>query len=338
MILRAGGRGSTWRSYSAVCLVAALLVAGCGNDGDGASGSGESVTVAIAQFADIPPILQAVEGFKAELEEQGYVEGENVTYVTKSAQNQTNNTNLVARQLVQDEPDMIYAIGTPLVVALAQQTQELPILFGAMTDPVDAGVVDSAQAPGGNLSGTSDAVPADFYFDLFEQVFPDLKTVGVLANPAEANSAAALDQFRGQAEERGIELEVAPVANTGAVVPALNSLRGNVDLVTFPADNTVLSALETVIETANDVDLPVIGTTADAAAAGGVAGIGANYRALGVINGRQAAEVLDGSAEISALPVSYPQETSIAVTVNEDAAREFGISMSQFPKDAVRAK
>jgi putative tryptophan/tyrosine transport system substrate-binding protein len=326
----------TWRGALACATVVALaLVSGaCGGDDGGStatSSSARTYTIAVAEFAEIPPILQAVDGFKATLAARGYREGDRVRYVVKSAQGQTNNASLVARQIVQQKPDLIYAIGTPLVIALMQQTKSIPILFGAMTDPVGSGVIKNVQRPGGDLSGTSDFISAKVFFDLFGKVVPNVKRVGVLANQAEANSQAALKDLRREADARGIALKVAAVSNTGAVVPALSSLRGKVDVVTFPTDNTVISALPTVVRTATNMGLPVVAATTDTATKGGLVGVGANYRSLGEIGGGQAADVISGKTKIGDLPAYYPRGKALAIAVNANVARRLGIPPERLP-------
>jgi len=316
------------RSAGPAVVGATLLLAitacspGTGPDDPGAA---DSVTIGIAEIVSIPPIDDNVAAFKEELATLGYVEGENVTYVEQNAQGQAASFSLVTNQIVQEDPDLIYSLGTPLIISVAQAAGDTPQLFGIMTDPVSAGVLDDVEAPGGNITGTSDYIAAGIYFDAFQDLFPDATTIGFLGNPAEPNTQSTLDEFEAEAASRGLELVFAPVADSAKIQLAMESLRGKVDVLTFTADNTVSSALESVVKQATAMGLPVIASQTDSATLGGLAGIGLDWAEAGRESARQAAAILDGDKAPGDIPVWYPSTDGVEIAVNPDVAAQFGV-------------
>lgn len=311
----------------ATLALSAASACGGGPSGGEAREGDEQLVIGIAEIAVFDVIQENVQAFKDGLAERGLVEGEDVRYETKNAQGELANVNLVARQLVQEEPDLIYALGTPLIEALANETTDIPIVFGVMTDPVGSGVAESVDRPGGNLTGTSDFIAASTYFAFLEQLVPDAETIGFIGNTGEQNTASSLEDFQAESEERGLTIEVAPVSATGDIVPALRSLRGRVDAVTFTADNTVVSALDTVAQTALDHKLPLIGATAEAADGGALLGLGLDWATAGEVAAEQAADILEGEAEPGEIPVWFAEEEGLVVRVNTDTADQLGIEL-----------
>lgn len=316
---------------SAVCTVAALLAAtACSGDGDSAGGSDSVKTIAIAEIVTIPPIEQNVAAFKKELATLGYVEGQNVKYVVQNAQGQASAFSLVTRQIIQTDPDLIYALGTPLIVSIAQKA-EAPVLFGIMTDPVGAKVIKDVDRPGTNVTGTSDYIPASVYFDAFAEVLPSARTIGFIGNPSESNTQSALRDFRDEAQKRDMEVRFAPVSDSSKVKLALQSLRGNVDVLTFPADNTVSAALKSVVKQATQMGMPVIASQTETASAGGLVGIGLDWAEAGRESAKQAAKILDGEASAKDLPVWFPTEGGTQILLNETTADDLNIDTSGLP-------
>lgn len=316
-------------AVTALAAAVLLTATACTTAETPGSGSDEMLTIGIAEIISIPPIDDNVAAFKAELASLGYVEGENVTYVEQNAQGQASSFSLVTNQIMQEEPDLVYALGTPLIVSVVQAAGDVPVLFGIMTDPVAAGVMNDVDEPDGTVTGTSDYIPAPVYFDAFQDLFPDAHTIGFIGNPAEANTQATLDEFETEADARGLELTFAPVADSSKVQLALESLRGNVDVLTFTADNTVSSALESVVKQATAMDLPVIASQTDTAALGGLAGIGLDWAAAGRVSAQQAADILGGDKKISQIPVWYPSTDGVSISVSAAVAEQFGVDVTK---------
>jgi putative ABC transport system substrate-binding protein len=232
--------------------------------------------------------------------------------------------------MVQQKPDLIYVVGTPLVVAFFQETKTIPVLFGVMTDPVGQGVVTNAQQPGGNFTGTSDFLPAATTFDLIQQVLPQAKRVGVLGNPSEQNTAGQIQQLKTESDKRSLQMVSAPTATTNDILPAIQSLKGRVDVGIVTQDATLNSALATVAKAALDNGIPLFATSgADAADQGILVAFGVDYAGVGDIGAKQAVDILTKGAKPASTPVYYAnQQSGLVVKVNVGTARKLGITLS----------
>ena len=159
-------------------LVAAIGLTGCGGNENG--GDAEMIKIGIMQFGEFEALQNANKGFQDGLAELGYVEGENVTFNYLSAAADTANCPTIADTLINDGSDLILAIATPSASAIKEKTSDIPVLFTAVTDPAGSGLVADNEAPGGNLTGTSDMTPVEQQIALGKQLIPDAKKVAIM--------------------------------------------------------------------------------------------------------------------------------------------------------------
>lgn len=309
---------------TAFVLCAALTACGS-SSGDGAAAQGgERVEVATVQLAQVGVLDENVAAFKEELRKLGI----EVEFKDSNAQGQISNVSTIVNQLSNDPPDLAYVVGTPLVVAAVQKMPRTPIVFGIMNDPVGAKVARSLEAPGGLATGTSGAVPAHITFDLIAKTIPDAKRVGLIGNPSEANTQNEIRHMKAEAGKRGIELVVRPVINTGEVASAVRSLKG-ADALIVPSDNTVVSAISTVAQTARELKLPTFDPGgADLADQGILYAYGPNYKELGREAARQAASILRDGKSPGEIPVAGLRSGSqLELNVNETTAKAIGATV-----------
>jgi len=188
---------------------------------------------------------------------------------------------------------------------------------------VDAALVESMEAPGGNITGTSDAVPVRDLLELVNRLDPDAKTVGIVYNPGEANAVSQVEWAEEAAAELGLEIKLATADTSNGVQQAAESL--DVDAFFVITDNTVVSALETLIQVAEAKDIPVIASEGDSVARGGIATIGISYYDLGYQTGEMAVRILKGEATTDSMPVET--QTELAVYLNTGAAERMGVTI-----------
>src|SRR5665647_929637 len=208
-------------------------------------------------------------------------------------------------------------------IAVAQAVTDIPVLFTAVTDPVDAGLVASLESPGGNVTGTSDAVPVSDLLELVTRLSPDAKTVGIVYNPGESNAVTQVGWAQDAAADLGLEIVLATADTSNAVQQAAESL--DVDAFFVITDNTVVSALETLIQVAEAKGIPVIASEGDSVARGAIATIGISYYDLGYQTGEMAVKILKGEATTDAMPVETQSE--LAVYLNTGAAERMGVTI-----------
>ncbi|XKH51210.1 ABC transporter substrate-binding protein [Chryseomicrobium palamuruense] len=312
------------KSIGLLALSSTLLLAACGDASQQAEGAEDQVTIGVTQIVEHPSLNAAFEGFQKAIEDAGI----DANYQIENAQNDTSANTTIATNLVSAEVDLIFANSTPSAQAVASATSEIPIVFTSVTDAVSAELVQSMESPGGNVTGTVDtqpeAIPSTMRF-LKDNL--NATSVGMVFNSGEQNSRAQVDRVKEEAAKIGIEIAEASVATSAEVKQATESLIGKVDALYIITDNTVVSALESVISVANDNQLPVMVGEFDSVARGGLGAYGFDYFDIGYEAGEMAAQILSGEKTPADLPVQYPQ--NVKFVVNKDAADTLGITIDE---------
>src|SRR5690554_5690043 len=235
----------------------------------------------ITQIVEHPSLDQARQGFIDRLSELGYAEGIDIVYDIQSAQGDLATAQTIARKFQSDGVDLILAIATPTAQAAAHIVKDIPILITAVTDPVAAELVESIERPGTNVTGTSDLTPVRAQLELLKEIAPNAKRVGIVYNAGEVNSVVQVEIARAAAAELGLTIVEATAGNSSEVLQAAQSLQGRVDAIYVPTDNTVVSALESVVGVAERAGIPLIAGEADSVAKGALATVGIDYYMLG---------------------------------------------------------
>ncbi|MDN6385493.1 MAG: ABC transporter substrate-binding protein [Alkalibacterium sp.] len=301
-----------------------LTLTACGSDdsADNAADGEEVVNIGILQFMEHNSLNAAKDGFIAELEDAGYVEGDSVNFDVMNAQGDQSNLQSMSEQLSENN-DLMLSIATPAAQSLATVEQEKPILFTAVTDAVDAGLVESNESPGANLTGTSDMVPIEEQIQLLLSIVPDAETVGIIYNSSEPNSEIQADMAIEELKALDVTAQVSTVTTTNDVQQVLTSLASDVDALYIPTDNTLASTADTVGEIAMEYQLPVVAGATDQVEAGGLATYGINYEALGRQTAQMALDILENEASPDNLAVE--QSNDLELFINEDMADALGI-------------
>ncbi|AYA75028.1 BMP family ABC transporter substrate-binding protein [Bacillus sp. Y1] len=313
------------KSLAAISVAGALFLSGCGSsETDNANGDSEVKTlkVGVTQIVEHPSLDAALEGFQKALKEEGL----EVEYDVQIAQGDQNNNQSIANNFVGDKVDLIFANSTPSALSALNATKEIPIVFTSVTDPVGAGLVTAMDQPGDNITGTTDTHP-DAIPNMVNFMNENFSggTVGVIYNSGEQNSVAQIDLVKEALKGTDLKLAEATVSTSSEVKQAAESLIGKADMFYIITDNTVVSALESVIQVANDEDLPLFVGELDSVKRGGFAGFGFDYGDIGYEAGVMAAQILKGEKKASELPVQYPQ--NLKLLINQTAAKEMGIEI-----------
>ncbi|MGM7670091.1 ABC transporter substrate-binding protein [Microbacterium sp. A93] len=316
----------------AILAVTALALTACGgtdggNDeagsgGDGGDTASESYTIGVSQLVSHASLDAALEGFEAGIEESGL----DITLDVQNAQGDQATANTIAGTFASGDYDLVLAIATPAAQAAAQAVTNVPVLFTAVTDPVSAKLVESNEAPGGNVTGTSDANPVLEQLTLLTELDPEAKRVGIVYSSGEANSEVQVEWAKEAAEELGLEIVEATVSNSSEVQQAASSL-SEVDAIYVPTDNAVVTALETLIGVAQERQIPLIPAEGDSVARGGVATYGLSYDKLGAQTAEMAIRLLTEGADPATMPVETLSEPELYV--NPGAAESMGVEIPQ---------
>lgn len=309
----------------ALGLVGAALLSGCGSDSEKTGGSTDSektYKVGITQIVEHPSLDEATKGFKKALKDAGL----DVKFDEQIAQGDKNNNQTIANNFVGDKVDLIFANSTDSTLGALNATKDIPIVFTSVTDPVGAKLVKSMEEPGDNVTGTTDTHPdaipntVKFMSEQFEG-----KTVGMIYNSGEQNSLAQVELVKEAMKGTDLKLAEATVSTSAEVKQAAESLLGKADMIYIITDNTVVSALESIVQVANENKLPLFVGELDSVKRGGFAAYGFNYYDIGYEAGEMAAKILKGEKKPSELPVQYPQ--NLKLLINKDAAKKMDIEL-----------
>ncbi len=314
---------SKWVLFLGLMIIGSVLAA-CGN-GEGASQSAEGnepINIGILLSAEHGSLTAAQDGFIEELEANGFIDGENININILNSQGSSGNLHDMAVQLASDS-DLLLGISTASAQSLATATEETPILFTATTDPEGAGLVESMEAPGGNITGTSDMVPYEEQIELLTSIAPASERIGIIFNSSEPNSEIQAD-FASQAiEESGREAVIQTVANTNEVQQSAENLMKEVEAIYIPTDNTLSSAAATVGELAVENQIPIVAGSIEHTAQGGLATYGIDYTSLGRQTGQMAVDILENGTKPADIPVETADE--LELFVNEEMAEALEI-------------
>lgn len=306
-----------------VMVVAALFLTQ--KEQNNSTNSTAKVKIGVLQFVTHDSLDEIYKGIKAGLEEGGYTTTENLSIDFMNAEGDQSQVQTMSKKLVDNGNELLIGIATPAAQGLANATTELPIIMGAVTDPVGANLVTDLKNPGGNITGVSDQTPVADTVSLIKEITPDAKTIGVLYSSNEDNSKIQVAEFKTAAEEAGYTVLEYAVASSNELASTVEVASSKVDALFTPVDNTVASAFSTVVSVANKSKTPIFTSVEDMVEGGGIASVTLSQYDLGVATGKMAAKILDG-ANPADTPVQIFNEGTIVV--NQKVANELGITLS----------
>jgi len=313
-----------------------LLLAACGSGGSSSSDSKgdeknnasdsskeaeKTYKIGITQIVEHPSLNAATEGFKKAINDAGL----KVEYDSQNAQSDNSLNTTIANNLVSANVDLIFANSTPSAQAAATATSDIPIIFTSVTDAIGAQLIESMEKPGKNITGTIDLHPETISKTVAFLKELGAKNVGMVYNAGEQNSVAQVKEVKKVMGEQGLKVVEASAATSAEVKQATESLIGKADAFYIITDNTVVSALESVIDVANANKLPLVVGELDSVARGGLAAYGFEYFDIGYEAGQMAVKILKGEATPADTPAQYPQ--NLKLLINKKVADDLGIDI-----------
>ena len=295
-----------------------------------ASDTAESdYTIGISQFAEHGSLDNCREGFLEGLKSAGIEEGVNLTVEYQNSQADTGTASTIADNFVSKNVYLICAIATPSAMSAYNSCldSEIPVVYTAVSDPVGAGLADEEGNSVGNITGTSDKLPVEEQLKMIRDLMPDAKKIGILYTTSEANSVSTIKEYKELAENYDFEIVDSGINTVADVEMAAKDLASKVDCISNLTDNTVVQALQTVIEKANSKKIPVFGSEIEQVKAGCVAAMGIDYFELGKNTGAMAAKILKGEA--TAKDTEYIKTADSALYVNTEAADKIGMELDK---------
>lgn len=306
--------------------LAATALVGCGSDSSSKSDKAE-YTIGISQFAEHGSLDNCREGFLEGLKEAGIEEDKNLKVYYDNAQTDTGTAGTIADSYVSKKVDLVCAIATPSAMSAYNSCMkaDIPVVYTAVSDPVGAGLVKKDGANAGNVTGSCDLLPVEEQLKMIRAMMPEAKKIGILYTTSEANSVSTIKEYKEKTGEYGFEIVDTGINTIADVDLAASDLVGKVDCICNLTDNTVVQALQTVIEKANAKNIPVFGSEIEQVKAGCVAAMGIDYFELGKKTGAMAAKILKGEA--TAEETEYIKNADSALYVNTAAADKIGMQL-----------
>ena len=300
---------NTGKKLMMAMALASTMFAGC------ASEEKEVAKVGVAQIVSHTSLNEIRDAFTERMEELGYKDGENIEISYQDASNQSSNLNTIMAEFADNGSDVIVAIATKTAQSAANYADEIPVVFSAVSDPVEAGLVSDLNAPDGNITGTSDEIQIDQMLSLAKSIDPELDSLGFLYDAAEANSVSNLKKAKAYCKENGIELIEATGKDLTELQSAIMSLIDqDVDAIFSPNDNTVASGLMALTDVAKEAKIPYYVGADSMVQDGGFATVGINYTQLGRDTADMVDQILKGKA-VSEIPVKvFKDDLSIYVS------------------------
>ncbi|MDD3367309.1 MAG: ABC transporter substrate-binding protein [Lachnospiraceae bacterium] len=300
---------------------------------EAAGAAGTTYKVGIVQYVDDASLNQIQEAIQTELDAKGAELNVTFDYADYSKNGQADSTvlNQIAADLIADEVDIIVPIATPTacIMQAATEDNQIPVVFSAVSDPVGAGLAESMEAPGSNITGTSDALDTTAIMNLMMGVNPDTKKLGLLYDKGQDSSTAAIAEAKAFCEANGIEVvEKTGTTNDEISMAADALIAEGVDATFTPQDNTVMKAQLSIYEKFVEAGIPQYCGADSFALNGAFMGYGVNYAELGTLTADMVVDILVNGADPAATAIQT-QDNGIA-TVNTETATALGLDYSMF--------
>ncbi len=288
---------------AALAATMALTLAACGGEGQSADDP-DGYTIGICEQMEHVSLSEATQGFMDGLAE--LLGADKVVFREQNAGGEQTNCTTIMNGFLAEGVDLILANATWPLQAAASATADTPILGTSVTDyAVALGLDEFDGTVGGNISGTSDLVDLEAQAAIISELFPDAGTVGLLYCSGEPNSVYQIETVRGYLEPLGYACEIFAFTDVNDLASVTQAACDACDVIYIPTDNTVATNVESVANVVLPAGVPVVGGDPGICSGCGVATIATDYYELGRLTAEMAAQVLNGEADISSMPIQY---------------------------------
>ncbi|PKN80540.1 MAG: hypothetical protein CVU48_01530 [Candidatus Cloacimonetes bacterium HGW-Cloacimonetes-1] len=296
--------------------VITLTVVGCNKQKKVTS---PEFVVGINQYVQHPILDSVFVSLKNELAKYP-----NIKLIEKNAAGNALTCKQINDQFVQQKVNAIVALGTPAAQSAIETTTVIPVVFGAITDPVGSKLADSIELPGGNKTGTTNRWPFEKQVSLIKTMLPNAKNVGILVNPAEANCEAGMKIIRIEAAKYNLKLVEVNISNSSEISSATESLRKRVDVILISPSNVLFSGLDSMFKVASKYNIPVLGGDVSSVDKGSIATYGFNNNDVGKMTAEILMKVLNSKELAGTIPVMGPPPSKLYM--NSDMMKKYNLT------------
>lgn len=306
-----------WKSI--LVLLVLLAITGCKRQDD-------KITIGIVQIVEHSALDSARAGFKSTFENK------DIVFLEENAQGDIATAQLIVEGFKEKKVDLIYAIATPVAQAAYNTTKEIPIIISAVTDPLEAGLIESWEIPNTNVSGTSDMAPIKEQLELIKKIGIKGNTIGFIYNSSESNSEVQLKKLKIEAENIGYDIISKSITNLSELEQTLDLLLDETDMIYTPTDNLVASGINLITEKAKNKNKPIIGAEKAHVESGALYTCGVDYIELGKLSGNMANKVLAGE-DISKMSIKIADNPEIVI--NKKVLENLNLEIDKSIEDSV---
>lgn len=308
----------------------ALMVLSCGNSGSESKSSknvgtsSKKYRIGITQIVSHPALDSAREGFKAAFKEAGI----DADFDEKNANGETTNANLIANNFVSSKEDLIFAIATNSAQSASQATNDIPVVFAAITDPQSAGILKN------NVTGVSDRMDVKQQLELLKKLDSKIKNVGVIYNSSEQNSKVQVDDLKKAAKELGLNIVEKSVVQANEIPQTVDNLVRETDAIYLPTDNLVASVVSLITDKATAAKKIVFGAEAAHVKGGALITQGVSYYEIGKEAGKMAIDILKNGKKPS--EIKFKTMPLSEIVINKKTLAALGISLPEDVKSKAK--
>jgi putative ABC transport system substrate-binding protein len=312
--------GSAGAASAPSSAASATSAASSAASGSASAGEAKTYNVGIIQQLEHPALDKATQGFEAGLSDKLKGTGSSVKFDLENAQGEQSNCTMIANNFVSAGDDLIMANATSALIAAAQATGDIPIVGTSITDYVTAGVIDSNDAPGRNVTGASDLAPVDQQIALLQKVVPDAKQVAILYCSAEPNSLFQAKLAEKYLDSANIKWKEYTAADSNEVQAVVTKAISDCNCIYIPTDNTMANNMEIVKNVTIPAKIPVICGEENMCKTGGLATLSISYYDMGYAAGEMAYDILVNGKKPAEMPIKYVSD-NITPEYNPDTAK-----------------
>ncbi len=303
------------------------------NDNSTSTSGATSYKVGICNYVDDASLNQIVDNIKTQLAAIGQEKGVTFEISYDNCNADSAVLNQIIANFISDKVDLMIGVATPVAVAMQAATEgtDIPVVFAAVSDPVSAGLVESLEAPGANITGTSDYLDTDAILDLIFAANPDAKNIALLYDQGQDSSTTPIKNAKAYLDKKGVSYKEYNGTTTDEISLAVSSIVADkADAVFTPTDNTVMTAELAIYETLAKAGIPHY-TGADSFALNGAfLGYGVDYANLGVETANMVSGILlDGNKPATTPVLTFDNGTA---TINTDICKELGLNYDDLAK------
>ncbi|MDD6276557.1 MAG: ABC transporter substrate-binding protein [Clostridia bacterium] len=317
---------------STLFILGTLTACGTKTD-DNNSSATKTYKVGICNYVDDASLNQIVDNIKSQLAAIGKEKGVEFDISYDNCNADSNVMNQIISNFIADEVDLMVGVATPVAMAMQSATEgkDIPVVFSAVTDPVSVNLVDSLEAPGSNITGTSDYLNTNAIMDIMFETDKDIKKVGLLYDVGQDSSTAAINDAKAYLDKKGVAYVERTGTTADEVTLAAQALvTDGVDAVFTPTDNTIMKSELAIYETFAKAGIPHYAGADSFALNGAFLGFGVDYINLGKETANMVAEILvDGKAPADMAVRTFDNGTA---TINTDICAQLGFNYDEIAK------